>query len=127
MKILLDTHAFLWFVTGDRRFSRKVRRLIERDGAVPLISVASVWEIAIKHSLGRLKLPVPVADYIEEKLAQGFSLLPLEWIHAAEVAELPLHHRDPFDRILIAQARLERLPLATADRAFKDYDVRTVW
>ena len=126
-KLLLDTHAFLWFVTGDRRLSRRARRAIEADDAELLISTASVWEIAIKASLGRLTLPKSVRDYVDEKIAAGFIILPIEWPHAARVAELPFHHRDPFDRLIIAQGFVESLPIVSGDPVFKSYGARIVW
>ena len=125
MKLLLDTHAFLWFVTGDRRLSRRARRAIESDG--PLLSAASVWEPAIKASLGRLVLPAPVDEYVAEKQAEGFSLLSIDWPHAAAVEKLPFFHRDPFDRLLVAQALTERLPLVSSDPVFKECGVKVVW
>ena len=127
MKLLLDTHAFLWFVTGDRRLSRRARRAIEAAEAELLISTASVWEIAIKASLGRLTLPKSVHDYFDEKVAAGFIILPVEWPHAARVGELPFHHRDPFDRLIIAQGLVEGLPIVSGDPMFKAYGATIVW
>jgi len=125
MKLLLDTHAFLWFVTGDRRLSRRARRAIESEE--PFLSAASVWEIAIKVSLGRLVLPAPVDEYIDEKRAEGFSVLSIDWPHAAAVAKLPFLHRDPFDRLLAAQALTERLSLVSSDPVFREYGVKVIW
>ena len=127
MKLLLDTHAFLWFVTGDRRLSRRARRAVEAGDSELLISTASVWEVAIKTSLGRLTLPKSVHDYFDDKVATGFIILPVEWAHAARVAELPFHHRDPFDRLIIAQALVERIPIVSGDPGFKMYGARIVW
>jgi PIN domain nuclease of toxin-antitoxin system len=127
MKLLLDTHAFLWFVTGDRRLSKKARRAVEAPPSELLISAASVWELAIKASLGRLTLPKSVHDYFDDKLAAGFVILPIEWVHAARVAELPFHHRDPFDRLIIAQGLVESIPIVSGDPEFKKYGARIVW
>jgi PIN domain nuclease of toxin-antitoxin system len=127
MKLLLDTHAFLWFVTGDPRLSRRARRTIESDDAEPLLSAASVWEMAIKVSLGRLVLPTPVDEYIDEKRAEGFGMLSIDWPHAAAVEKLPFLHRDPFDRLLAAQALTERLSLVSADPVFREYGVKVIW
>lgn len=127
MKLLLDTHAFLWFTAGDPRLSRRARREMEGDGAELVLSAASVWEIAIKASLGRLTLPAPVEEYIASKLESGFRILPIEWSHAAAVERLPFHHRDPFDRLLAAQSLAEGLPIVTADFIFHAYKARVVW
>lgn len=125
MRLLLDTHAFLWFVTGDKRLSRRARRAIESEE--PFLSAVSVWEMAIKVSLGRLVLPAPVDEYVTEKRAEGFSMLSIDWPHAAAVEKLPFLHRDPFDRLLAAQALSERLPLVSSDPVFREYGVKIVW
>ena len=127
MKLLLDTHAFLWFVTGDERLSRRARRAMEAEDSELLLSAAVVWEMAIKAGLGRLVLPATVGDYVAEKLAEGFSVLAIDWVHAAAVEQLPLHHRDPFDRLLAAQALSERLPLVSSDPLFRSYGVKVIW
>jgi PIN domain nuclease of toxin-antitoxin system len=127
MRLLLDTHVFLWFMTGDKRLSGRVRRAIEDIESELFLSVASVWEMAIKASLGRLILPGPVAEYVAEKLDNGFRILPVEWTHASAVEKLPFHHRDPFDRLLIAQAIAENIPIVTADPIFHVYKANVVW
>ena len=127
MRLLLDTHVFLWFVTGDDRLSRRARRTIEDDETEFYLSAASVWEMAIKASLGRLTLPAPVEKYIAEKVVSGVRILPIEWIHAAAVETLPFHHRDPFDRLLVAQSATEKMPIITADPIFSAYKVSVVW
>lgn len=127
MRLLLDTHVFLWFMTGDERLSRRARRAIEDIESEVFLNVASVWEMAIKSSLGRLILPVPVAEYVAEKLESGFSILPVEWTYAAAVEKLPFHHRDPFDRLLVAQAVAENIPIVTADPIFRVYKANVVW
>jgi PIN domain nuclease of toxin-antitoxin system len=100
---------------------------MEKSSAELVISAASVWEMAIKSSLGRLRLPYAVDRYLGEKIAEGYQVLPVTWMHAAIVEQLPFHHRDPFDRLLASQARAERFPLVTRDRVFAKYGVETVW
>jgi PIN domain nuclease of toxin-antitoxin system len=127
MTLLLDTHAFLWFVAGDRRLSPAARRALEGARAQPLLSVASVWELAIKSSLGRLSLPEPLEAYLARKLGTNLRLLALDLPHVVAVERLPFHHHDPFDRLLVAQAITERLPIVTRDREFRKYGVEVIW
>jgi PIN domain nuclease of toxin-antitoxin system len=125
--LLVDTHALLWFQGGDRRLSRTARRAMEADDAQLVISAAAVWEMAIKTSLGRLQLSDSVDAYVAEKIEQGYRVLGVSWVHAARVEGLPWYHRDPFDRLLAAQALTERCPLVTRDRVFRKYGVDVVW
>jgi len=125
--LLLDTHALLWFQSGDRRMSRAARQAIEADDAELLVSAATVWEMAIKASLGRLRLSDPVTVYVTEKIGQGYRMLPVSWAHAARVESLPWHHRDPFDRLLAAQALTEGCAFVTRDRVFRKYGVQILW
>lgn len=127
MGLLVDTHAFLWFVDGDDRLSAPARRAIEAANGEWRISVASVWELAIKSATKRLKLPVPAADYVHDKVLRGLRLLSIDWTHAIAVERLPFHHKDPFDRLIIAQAQVEQLDVVTNDSAFRDYEVTVVW
>ena len=123
MKLLLDTHAALWLLSGDERLSESARRHVT-DGANPvLLSAAVVWEIAIKRSLGKLVVP---DEYLSVLLDAGAQALAVSVDHAAAVQRLPPHHRDPFDRMLIAQAARRRFIVVTADRRFADYDVPTL-
>ncbi len=127
MNVLVDTHAFLWFMAGDRQLSRSARRAIDDSNGKWWLSAASVWELSIKSSLGRLTLPAPPDEYIAEKVQQGLHILSVEWTHAAAVERLPFHHRDPFDRLIVAQAQSERLAVVTKDPAFARYGIRAVW
>jgi PIN domain nuclease of toxin-antitoxin system len=120
--VLLDSHFLLWFLAGDRRrIGKDLRVRIETEPAI--ISVASLWEIAIKLELGKLEAPDDLPARIR---AAGFGILAVSAEHAWRVRELPSHHRDPFDRMLIAQAQVEREPLLSADRVFASYDVTLV-
>jgi len=125
--LLVDTHAFLWFVSGDRQLSAAARRAMEESGNEWWLSAASVWEMSIKASLGRLTLPATVSDYISEKVQHGLKVLSIDWPHAAAVEHLPLHHRDPFDRLMVAQALADGLAVVTRDEVFADYGVEVVW
>lgn len=128
MKLLLDTHAFLWFIAGNLALSRKVRALIEADDNQKLVSVASLTEIAIKTSLGKLTLEQPFAEIIPQQLRRnGFHLHPFTMEHAISLATLPFHHRDPFDRMIIAQSLVENLPVLSNDSAFDAYGVERLW
>src|SRR5215471_12146523 len=118
MRILIDTHIFLWAITGDPRLSRKHRELYVEPSNELFLSMASIWEIMIKASAGRLPLPVPAAEYLTRQIETNrLTLLPLRMTHFNELEKLPLLHKDPFDRLLAAQARAEALPLMTVDPA----------
>ena len=128
MRLLLDTHAFLWFITGNDRLSSTAREAIENPVNANLVSIASLWEMAIKASLGKLTLHRPFREVVTTQMAEsGFDLLRVEVDHLAELMNLPYHHRDPFDRLLIAQCRSDDLSLVTCDAAFGAYEVRRIW
>jgi PIN domain nuclease of toxin-antitoxin system len=125
---LLDTHAFLWFCQNDLSLSSVAKAIIEDPANRKLVSLASCWEIAIKAGLGKLNLGEPSKTYIPNAIVRtGFELLPISLAHATAVETLPLHHRDPFDRMLIAQAILEAMPIVSTDVAFDPYGVKRVW
>jgi PIN domain nuclease of toxin-antitoxin system len=128
MPWLLDTHALLWFSWGDAQLSLAARALIEDETNQILVSVASIWEIAIKIGAGKLALTEPLDQFVNEHLdGNQIDLLPIERRHAIHVATLPLHHRDPFDRILVAQSQLDGMPLVSADPIFDVYGVTRLW
>ncbi|MBK7382339.1 MAG: type II toxin-antitoxin system VapC family toxin [Flavobacteriales bacterium] len=126
MKVLLDTHVFLWFILGQRQCTTASRSIIEDPKNECLVSIATLWEIAIKHMLGKLELHRPIEDFFKTFTAGGFVPLPITMSHILELSALPMHHRDPFDRMLIAQAKAEGMLLLTADPCFALYDVPLV-
>jgi PIN domain nuclease of toxin-antitoxin system len=128
MNLLLDTHAFLWFMEGSERISQRARAEIEAADGVRALSVASAWEMAIKSSLGKLDLAKPLGDLLPPLLADaGIELLPIEIPDLARVATLPFHHRDPFDRLLAAQALERGFTIVSVDEAFDAYGVARLW
>lgn len=127
-RLLLDTHTFLWWTADAKELSSRARKAIGAADSECWLSVASVWELSIKISLGKLQLAQPLHRFVPEQLAANrIRLLPLERNHAARVADLPWHHRDPFDRLLVAQAAVEGLMLVTADKALSAYGGQTLW
>lgn len=128
MRVLLDTHSLLWFLAGDERLSERAREMVEDGQNEVLTSIASLWEAAIKHSLGKLDLGRPFAELIPDQLeANSISVLSIEVPHVVRLIALPFHHRDPFDRLIIAQSLVEDLPLIGLDSDFDLYGVRRVW
>ena len=128
LRVLLDTHAFLWWLDGDRRLSRRARALIEDEGTEVFVSAATAWEISIKAASGKLPGALDVAaDVLGCIRAEGFLPLDITVSHAQRAGSLPNVHGDPFDRVLIAQSNLEGLPILSIDDTFDDYDVSRVW
>jgi PIN domain nuclease of toxin-antitoxin system len=128
MKYLLDTHTFLWFVTGDTKLSPQALSTIENNGNEIYFSAASAWEIAIKNQLGRLRIQEDLELFITNQLVQnGFRPLSITIIHTINSGNLPLLHKDPFDRILISQSVIENMPLISTDTNIKRYAVQLVW
>lgn len=128
MKLLLDTQTLLWFLTNDPHLSHAAKSAIESEANQSLVSIASLWEIVIKVSLGKLRLPGHFADIFPEQLQRnGFSLLPVELRHLRVLETLPYHHRDPFDRLLVAQAQADGLVVVTSDPAFSAYLTKPIW
>jgi PIN domain nuclease of toxin-antitoxin system len=128
VKLLLDTHTFLWWVAASDELPRKARSAVGSARNECFLSVASGWEIAIKVSLGKLRIDGALDRFLPEQLAaNGFRALAIDLKHTARVASLPFHHRDPFDRLLVAQALEEDLAIVTADPIFGKYGVKRVW
>lgn len=128
VKFLLDTHTFIWFILDVRQLSAVAKTIIEDRNSKILVSTASLWEIAIKMSLGKLDMGAPFEQLIPGQLiANRMEILPISVAHLYQVAQLPFHHRDPFDRLLIAQSLSENLPILSRDATFDHYAVQRVW
>ncbi len=128
MRVLVDTHTFLWALLNDHRLSAKAKQILSSDTNELVFSLVSLWEIAIKIKTGKLNtIGSSVAYLRDEMAAYGMELLPIRYEHILQLESLPHHHNDPFDRLLIAQAATESLPILTADEKFKQYDVKVIW
>ena len=128
MKLLLDTHALLWFIGNDPQLSAPARELVENPAQEIFVSAASLWEIAVKLSLEKLKLPRPFGEVFPRQLdLNGFELLPISCWHLNQLMVLPFHHRDPFDRLLIAQALADGMTIVTCDPEFPKYPAKIFW
>lgn len=128
MILLLDTHTFIWYVTDNSRLSNQVLEFINDENNEILLSIASLWEIAIKQNLEKLNFNQPFEIFITQQLnLNDFRLLDIKISHITVVATLPLHHRDPFDRILIAQSVVENIPILSADKIFDAYPIERLW
>lgn len=128
MRLLLDTHVFLWWVEGDRALPRRARAAISDPDNECFLSTASAWEMAIKSSLGKLRIALPVRRYVTDHLAaNAFALLGIGLAHLGRLEGLPQHHGDPFDRVLISQALEEEMTVVTADPVFRKYGIRRLW
>ena len=130
MRLLLDTHTLIWFFAGDSQLSTNARILIEDEDNNKLVSIASIWEMAIKESKGLLNLSLPLHEYIAQKLSlEDFNLLNINLDHLSQIVTLPFYHKDPFDRLLIAQAIMEGIPILSKDSKFDPYskNVNLIW
>ena len=127
MNLLLDTHALLWSADAPEKLSLQARTQVEDASNRLFFSAASVWEIAIKVSIEKLRLSISPEQMVQLLGRAGFLEVPIESQHAARVATMPLHHRDPFDRLLVAQAELERMTLVSRDGGFDAYGIRRLW
>ncbi len=128
MRGLIDTNTFLWFISGDSRLSHTAKTLISEIDNEILLSIASLWEIAIKMSIGKLELSMSYEDLLSAQIEDNeIKLLPIEKNHLKELVRLPFYHRDPFDRLIISQGIAENLPILTCDRLFNDYPIDKLW
>jgi PIN domain nuclease of toxin-antitoxin system len=127
-RLLLDTHVFLWWVNDAPNLTEAAHQAISNTSNECYLSMASCWEMAIKSSLGKLRLTRPIEAFVSDQLrANNFKLLNIELRHMAKIERLPFHHRDPFDRLLISQAITDKLTLVAAESVFTDYGVKLLW
>lgn len=128
MRILLDTHALLWWINNDPQLSEKAQTLIGDVSNEILVSAVSGWEIAIKAQIGKLTVATNLEQFVTEQVTRNyFTVLPIKLPHALHIHTLPLYHRDPFDRMLIAQSQIEKIPILTIDALIMQYDIETIW
>lgn len=128
MNLLLDTHVFIWWTISPNRLSKKASELIANPQNILFMSLVSIWEMQIKAQLGKLSFDLPLADLIErQQEVNDLYLLPIELTHIYNLASLPNHHRDPFDRLLMAQALIENINLISIDKVFDQYPVNRIW
>lgn len=127
MKNLIDTHALIWFLNGDNDLTDNTKKDIEEKDAINFIRIASLWEIAIKISIGKLELKIPFAKISEQLENNGFQILPVTFEDTLLLSTLPFHHRDPFDRIIISQSFNNKLRIISKDKFFDAYQVSLIW
>ena len=127
MNYLLDTHVLIWFLNGDKSLSPKVRKAIESDNATNFVSIASLWEIAIKLSLDRISIKVPFENLGIELEKNNFQLLPITLADTVILSTLPFNHRDPFDRLIISQSISNDFTLISKDKEFSSYEIKLLW
>lgn len=128
MKLLLDTHSFLWFIEGSSDLSNRARTLIEDQDNQKFLSIASLREMAIKVSIGKLEIGMTFTEVVQRQVYENaIELLEIRPEHLDALAQLPFHHKDPFDRLLIAQSFAEFMPIITRDSAFRDYPMTLIW
>ena len=126
-KFLLDTHALIWWLEGGRKLSPTARRVIADQAATVLVSAASAWEIAIKHQIGKFRVPDLIGAFRGRVEKEGFVELPISLEHAVIAGTLPGTHKNPFNRVLIAQSQVEDVAIVTRDERFRDYAIRCIW
>ncbi len=125
--MLLDTHSLIWFLNGDENLSEKAKSVIEDPSNSKIVSIASIWEIAIKISLDKFRFPKGFKYFLEMIEDNGFEILPITFEHALELSALEFIHRDPFDRLLVAQCKCDNLVIVTKDDNIKHYKIKTIW
>ncbi len=127
MRLLLDTHTLIWFLNGDSKLSQNARTAIEHPNNLKIVSIASIWEIAIKLSLNKFKFDKGFKSFLELVENNGFVVLPITFEHALTVSNLEFFHRDPFDRLLISQCVTDNLVIVSKDENIAKYDIETLW
>ena len=127
MELLLDTHTLVWFLNGDEKLPKNVRAAIEDSNNTTMVSIATIWEISIKISLDKFRFPMGFKRFLEMVDENGFEILPITFEHAMIISTLEFIHRDPFDRLLVAQCKSDNLILATKDEYIKQYNIQTIW
>jgi PIN domain nuclease of toxin-antitoxin system len=128
LKYLLDTHALLWIVSGDSRLSKKARSVYLDEANAIFASMATIWELAVKISLKKMEITGGLSDFVTEHVhGNSMELLPIQLAHCCQLQTLAFHHRDPFDRMIIAQAIVERLTIISADKEFDPYPIKRIW
>lgn len=127
MKVLLDTHTFIWWDSEPNKLSAVALRMCQDPATTLLLSVASVWEIQIKLQLGKLQLNLPLADIVNQQQANGINVIPVSIAHVLALQNLPTPHKDPFDRLLVAQALVENAILLSVDPIFSQYPLNVLW
>ncbi len=127
MNILLDTNAFIWFSEDDEKLSEKGRIIIEEENNIIFVSVVTFWEIAIKKSIRKLEMTLSINELYKKAIDNGFEILPILFEHVQKIETLPYYHKDPFDRIIIAQSIVEDMTVVTSDDVFVKYNVKRIW
>ncbi len=127
MKYLLDTHVLIWFLNGDEKVNPKVRSIIQDESNTIFVSIASIWELAIKHSLGKISFPFSFGKFLQLIRENGFNILEISFEHTHKVTSLPFFHLDPFDRMLVAQAQADDLVFITVDEEILKYEINAIW
>ncbi len=127
MRNILDTHTLIWFLNGDEQLSTKAKKAIEKSGTINFVSIASLWEMAIKTSLGKLEMKSNYSKVAELLEDNGFQILPITFADTLLLLSLPLHHKDPFDRIIITQSISNNLTIITRDQYFSQYKIEQLW